>query len=153
MPKASPALVGLIRETRALFHVLRDAADRLHADLDLAAGPRAILENLVEGGPKTVPELARLRPVSRQFVQGLANALLKRGLIEAQANPGHRRSPKLAATAKGKALFAIVRQREAAVLSEASAALAGHDLAGAAEGLAALRRYFLAHPPRPKEDA
>ncbi|MCC7166356.1 MAG: hypothetical protein IT565_02180, partial [Rhodospirillales bacterium] len=55
MSKASPALVRLIRETRQVFHVLRDAADRLHADLGLPAGQRAILENLVEGGAKTVP--------------------------------------------------------------------------------------------------
>jgi len=153
MSKASPALVRLIRETRQVFHVLRDAADRLHADLGLPAGQRAILENLVEGGAKTVPELARMRPVSRQFVQGLANALLARGLIEAQPNPGHRRSPRLAATAAGKALFATVRRREAVVLAKATEALAGHDLAAAADGLAALRDYFAATPLTPPEDS
>lgn len=56
-------------------------------------------------GPRTVPEIARLRPVARQHIQRLANEMAEAGLVEFIDNPAHRRSKLLRLTVKGEAVF------------------------------------------------
>jgi DNA-binding MarR family transcriptional regulator len=90
-------------------------ASRIHFQLGPAAqhwlgggvhssGEAALLANLVELGPKTVPELAAMRPTSRQFIQGLVDGMAARGLVTLTDNPNHKRSRLVALTAKGRAL-------------------------------------------------
>ena len=68
-----------------------------------SGGEWGVLHSLVEGGPQTVPELARSRPVARQHIQMLANALRKRGFIRFVTNPLHKRSRLATITAEGRA--------------------------------------------------
>ncbi len=138
------ALRGLIDETRRLFHRLKAAAESLHQADSLAAGERAVLVELADGGPRTVPEMARARPVSRQHIQVIVNRLRRRGLIEAVDNARHRRSKNLQLTAPGREAVARVRGREGRVvaglvpkLDAAALEAAGRTLVRVGELLAA----------------
>lgn len=131
-------LIALIREIRIAFGRLRDSSDILHEDASVTTAMRAVLELLEEGGPQTVPHMARARNVSRQHIQQLVDALVAAGLVEPVANPAHRRSVLLALSQKGRAAFAAMRRREALALKTMLAMLDGVDLAATRAGLADL---------------
>ena len=118
MISETKALEALLSELRACFNRLKRLAERLHADLDVSAPNRAVLEALARGGTLTVPEIAARRGVSRQHVQLIINALLDRSLVTSRANPTHKRSPQFALSDTGSRLFALIREREATVLAQ-----------------------------------
>jgi DNA-binding MarR family transcriptional regulator len=120
-PAATRALSDLITETRRAFHRLGRAADRLHDDQGLTAAERAILVELAQEGPRTVPQMAKARPVSRQHIQTIVNALLERRLVEGAPNPHHRRSGLVALTDRGRDLVQRVLEKEATVLARLAA--------------------------------
>ena len=97
---------------RSLFHVLGDAVSKLHKRSGITAGMRGVLESVVGGGPQTVPQMARSRPVSRQHIQTLVNDLLRLKLVEYADNPAHRRSKVVRATQAGMRIFARLRKGE-----------------------------------------
>lgn len=129
------ALTRLIRELRTGYHRLTRLATALGADLGLTPPQRAVLEGLA-AGPRTVPDLARERGVSRQHIQTLANALAEAGLVETADNPAHRRSPLYRLTAAGRARFDALVAREAGPL-EALAGALGHGEAARAGAILA----------------
>lgn len=96
------ALESVVTETVALFQRLRREAERIHGQGETSSGRRAVLRGLSQRGPQTVPEMARARPVSRQYMQRLVNELTADGLVEAVANPAHKRSPLLRLTGAGE---------------------------------------------------
>jgi DNA-binding MarR family transcriptional regulator len=114
------ALSDLVTETRRAFHRLARAADRLHQHEGATAAERAILVELAQEGPRTVPQMAKARPVSRQHVQTIVNALLERGLVEGALNPQHRRSGLVVLTPSGRDLVGRLLETEAAVLADLS---------------------------------
>jgi len=109
-------VMEVIDATRALFHVLKVVADDVHGPDGLTAGARGVLQSLYEGGPRTVPQMARQRPVSRQHIQTLVNELLEDGHVVLTANPRHKRSMLVRLTPSGRRLFEGVRSREARLL-------------------------------------
>lgn len=66
-------------------------------------GTWSLLQLLATEGPKTVPEIAALRGVTRQHIQVTANELAGKKLIRFADNPAHKRSKRLVITPKGKA--------------------------------------------------
>ena len=118
MAAPQPELEALIDEVRLLWNTLVRRGETLHRREALTMGMRAVLEFIARNGPTPVPAIARRRGVSRQHVQALVNPLLERDLVEATANPAHRRSPRIRLTAKGERTIGRMRRREAAVLSE-----------------------------------
>jgi DNA-binding MarR family transcriptional regulator len=149
---AAEPLYQVIVEVRRLFHRLASATDRLHADRAVPVAQRAVLEALADDGPSTVPALARRKGVTRQHVQVLANALQEAGLVEAVANPAHRRSPRLALTPAGLRLFEAMRSREGRFLEGVAARLGTPPLPMVARSLRALGdavEASLDQPPRP----
>ena len=74
-------------------------------------------------GPLTVPQIAEMRPTSRQRMQRLADELAADGLVEFVDNPKHRRSKLVQLTRKGAA-----RYREMHARFLALAATLGGDL-------------------------
>lgn len=113
----------LIRRIRACFHRLKAAGDALHDDLGITAAMRGVMETLAEGGPRTVPDIARDKGVSRQHIQVLADALARAGLAAFKDNPAHKRSSLVALTDTGRAAFEIMRDRERAVLADIAESL------------------------------
>jgi DNA-binding MarR family transcriptional regulator len=68
-------------------------------------------------GPLTVPQIAQMRPTSRQRMQRLADELAAEGLVQFIDNPKHRRSKLVQLTPKGDARY---REFDARLLSIAS---------------------------------
>jgi DNA-binding MarR family transcriptional regulator len=92
--------------------------EHVHGRGTFSYGGRSLLISLVDGGPTTVPELARVRLVSRQYVQQLVDDLAKDGLVVFADNPAHRRSKLVGVTGKGRRKLASMFAREEKVLGE-----------------------------------
>jgi DNA-binding MarR family transcriptional regulator len=126
-------------EVRHLFQVLRALADAAHRSMGLTASTRAVMEALA-GGPRTVPDIARSKSVTRQHIQLLVDELARFDLVELKPNPAHLRSPLVALSRKGEALFASVRRREAPLIEQLAAGLDARKAAATIQTLNALRR-------------
>lgn len=98
--------------TRRLFRAMADKADSYLKPLGITAADRAVMEFLYPDKALTVPEIAQRYDVSRQHVQATVNPLLDAQLVEQRPNPTHRRSPRIALTAKGRKLFEKVKKRD-----------------------------------------
>jgi len=140
--RRAAALAAVFDATAALFHRLRAVAAEVHGQGELTAGRRGVLRDLSRWGPQTVPAMARRRPVSRQHIQLLVNALVADGLIEAKPNPAHRRSSLFRLTARGKTEVARMLGREARLLAAAPVGLSERDLAEVARVLRGLREFL-----------
>jgi DNA-binding MarR family transcriptional regulator len=122
----------LLRDVRRLFNQLRSLADALHADVGVTASMRAVLETLSLEGAASVPQMARQRAVTRQHIQALVDRLAEAGLVEARPNPAHKKSPLVALTSQGEAVFRAMREREGEFGQRISARLSGADVAAGA---------------------
>lgn len=129
----------IAQEVRNLFQVLKALADAIHKDAGLNASTRAVMEALADG-PRTVPDIARSKSVTRQHIQLLVDEIAKSELVEFKPNPAHLRSPLVALTRKGEALFAAVRRREAPLLDRLANGLDARKAATTVQTLSALRR-------------
>ena len=98
--------------------------------------------SLQQLGEQTVPQLARARPVSRQFMQTLVNKLLDEGLVDYIENPAHKRSRLVRLTQKGSAAVKIMIQRELKVLDGITLWISAEELQLAEKVLHDIREYF-----------
>lgn len=135
-------LYAMIGEVRTCFNLLKGLSDDLIADLGINASLRAVMESLADGGAQTVPAIARSKGVSRQHIQVNMDALLAKGLAESRDNPAHKRSPLFALTASGEEMFAVVQQRDAAVLERVAKSFDTTTMQAAGKALADLN-YLL----------
>jgi len=87
-------------------------AELLYQQGEHSAGRRSLLRSLKMDGPATVPQLARARPVSRQFIQKLANEMAADELVEFIKNPEHKRSKLVRITAKGERLLMEMMEQD-----------------------------------------
>lgn len=60
--------------------------------IDIPSGPRSILFLLSVNPLLTVPDMAKMRHVTRQHIQVQVNVLYEKGLVLAMENPTHARS-------------------------------------------------------------
>jgi DNA-binding MarR family transcriptional regulator len=111
------ALMGLIEETVAVHLQLQVVTEELHGHSELSRACRGVLRDLSRLGPRTVPQLARGRPVSRQNVQMLVNRLIAENFAEFLRNPEHKRSQLVRLTSRGKAFLEEMEKRETTLLS------------------------------------
>jgi DNA-binding MarR family transcriptional regulator len=133
------ALGDVIDQTVSLFHLLRALAEDLHGQGELTAARRGVLRGLDRFGPQSVPQIARARPVSRQYIQMLVNQLEADGLVELRDNRAHKRSRLVCLTPEGKAHLEALYQREAAFYDTLQLDLSEDALRSAAEVLHSLR--------------
>ena len=126
-PNLDPLISGIPR----LSSLLRSIGDAINADLGVTAAMRGVMASLAAAGPRTVPDLARERTVSRQHIQAVVNELIAAGLSRAVANPAHRRSVLIELTDKGRQAYAQVRSREVEVMARTAPAVSAADLAAA----------------------
>jgi len=121
------ALFELVFATARAFFRLRAAGTRLGAVTPWGGGLLGMLHGLKWGGPQTVPQIARARPVSRQRIQKLADEMAAEGLIEFVDNPAHQRSKLVRLTPKGEEAYDELRAAMLAVCEEMAADMdAGH---------------------------
>jgi len=142
-PSGSPAFEDVIDETTALFHLLHAVAAQLHGGGELTAGRRGVLRGLDRFGPQTVPQMARARPVSRQYIQSLVNDLEAEGLVETLENPAHRRSRLVCLTQRGAGALAEMYRREADLFATLELSIADDEMRHAASVLRSVRTALL----------
>ncbi len=128
--------------TALLYFRMRKAAEEMLGEGAQSSGRRSILKNLSGGGPQTVPQMARLRAVSRQHIQKLVNGLRADGLVELVENPAHKRSWLVRITDAGKTLAEATARREARILPELSRGIALEDIQIATRVLKSLKAAF-----------
>ena len=75
-----------------------------------------------------MPQIAQMRPTSRQRMQRLADELAAEGLVEFVDNPKHRRSKLVQLTAKGDTRYRALNVRLLAIASTLGADLSEGDV-------------------------
>ena len=110
-------------EVAQFFFRLRAVGQRTGLITSWGAGAFGFMRSLALIGPLTVPQVAKMRPTSRQRMQRLADELAAEGLVEFIDNPRHRRSKLVRLTREGGA-----RYRELGARLRAMASTMGADL-------------------------
>jgi DNA-binding MarR family transcriptional regulator len=137
-PQGDAATDVVLRTFRANGLFLA-AGDRLAADEGLTSARWQVLGAVaLEGRPLTVPQIARRMGLARQSVQASVNRLIADGLVDAAANPDHRRSPLIELTELGSRSYAALQQRQVGWVNELAAGLSASELATAARVLETL---------------
>lgn len=111
------AITDLMLEVAQFFFRLRALGQKSGLITNWGAGAFGFIRSLALIGPLTVPQIAQMRPTSRQRMQRLADELAAEGLVEFVDNPRHRRSKLVRLTRKGSARY---REMSARLLGIAS---------------------------------
>jgi len=91
-------------------------------------GAFGFIRSLALFGPLTVPQIAQMRPTSRQRMQRLADELAAEGLVKFIDNPKHRRSKLVRLTSKGDARYRDLNARFLAIALTMGVALGEADI-------------------------
>lgn len=94
----------------------------------LPVGVRAVLDLLRVRDALTVPRIAEVLGLSRQFVQRCVNEAEADGWVTLTTNPAHQRSSLVVINGSGRALVARIRADEAAALHPVAASLDRSDV-------------------------
>ena len=111
------AVAELMLEVAQCFFRIRAVGQKTGLITSWGGGAFGFMRSLALLGPLTVPQIAQMRPTSRQRMQRLADELADDGLVEFIDNPKHRRSRLVRLTPKGDSRY---RQLNARFLSIAS---------------------------------
>jgi len=112
-------LVGLSDELIRLSGRMKATFAGARREEGLGDSEMSVLNAVVEADrPPTVPQIGRSFGQPRQIVQRAANSLMEAGLIEAEANPDHKRAVLLRATERGIALKREIDARADAIAAE-----------------------------------
>ncbi|TQV80379.1 MarR family winged helix-turn-helix transcriptional regulator [Denitrobaculum tricleocarpae] len=144
--QSSPdSLYELIRLVRPLYKTLESSVAQELERTGISVSQRAVLEQLLDHGPITVPAIGRQLMLPRQFIQKIANELFEQELIRRRENEAHKRSVLLELTDKGEGAIAVIKEREAEVMLPIAAALNSDDLAITRTVITEIIRAFSAH--------
>lgn len=122
------AIADLMLEVAQFFFRLRAVGQRTGLITSWGGGAFGFMRSLAVIGPLTVPQIAQMRPTSRQRMQRLADELAAEGLVEFIDNPRHRRSKLVRLTRKGDARYREMGARFLAIASTMGAELAEADI-------------------------
>ena len=101
--------------------------------------------------PLTVPQIAQMRPTSRQRMQRLADELAAEGLVEFIANPKHRRSKLVRLTRKGDTCYRELNAQLLLIASTMCGDLSEADIRKTIEIVRQLSDDAKAHSERESE--
>jgi DNA-binding MarR family transcriptional regulator len=124
----SDAVADLMFEVAQFFFRIRAVGQKTGLITGWGGGAFGFLRSLALLGPLTVPQIAEMRPTSRQRMQRLADELAAEGLVEFADNPKHRRSKLVQLTAKGEARYREWNTRFLAIGSAMGAGLSEADI-------------------------
>ena len=111
------AIAELMFEVSQCFFKIRALGQKAGLITSWGGGAFGFMRSLAHLGPLTVPQIAQMRPTSRQRMQRLADELAAEGLVKFIDNPKHRRSKLVQLTPKGDARY---RELNVRLLSSAS---------------------------------
>ena len=124
----SEAIGDLMLEVAQFFFRIRAVGQKTGLITSWGGGAFGFMRSLALIGPLTVPQIAQMRPTSRQRMQRLADELAAEGLVEFVDNPRHRRSKLVRLTRKGDARFREWSARFLAIASTMGAELSEADI-------------------------
>jgi DNA-binding MarR family transcriptional regulator len=99
------AIAELMLEVAQFFFRIRALGQKTGLITSWGGGAYGFMRSLALLGPLTVPQIAQMRPTSRQRMQRLADELAAEGLVEFIDNPKHRRSKLVRLTPPGLARY------------------------------------------------
>lgn len=116
--KTHTAVDELVNEIRGFYQTLVAIGNELQEGSGITMGMRTVLEFLNNNGDHTVPQIARVRRVTRQRIQNVVDRLMEAGLVATRDNPSSKRSPLITVTPQGKSAIQQMRKREMKYLSQ-----------------------------------
>jgi DNA-binding MarR family transcriptional regulator len=127
------AVAELMLEVAQCFFRIRALGQKTGLITSWGGGAFGFIRSLALLGPLTVPQIAQMRPTSRQRMQRLADELAAGGLVEFIDNPKHRRSKLVRLTPKGNARYRELNARFLSIASTIGVALSEADIRKAIE--------------------
>jgi DNA-binding MarR family transcriptional regulator len=124
----SEAIADLMLEVAQCFFRIRAVGQKTGLITSWGGGAFGFMRSLALLGPLTVPQIAQMRPTSRQRMQRLADELEAEGLVEFIGNPKHRRSKLVRLTRKGDARYRGLNARFLAIASTLGVGLSEGDI-------------------------
>jgi DNA-binding MarR family transcriptional regulator len=121
------AIAELMLEVAQCFFRIRAFGQKAGFITSWGGGTFGFMRSLALLGPLTVPQIAQMRPTSRQRMQRLADELAAEGLVRFIDNPKHRRSKRVHLTPKGNARFRELNARLLSIAATMGAALSEAD--------------------------
>jgi DNA-binding MarR family transcriptional regulator len=122
------AIADLILEVAQFFFRMRAIGQKTGLFTSWGGGAFGFMRSLALMGPLTVPQIAQMRPASRQRMQRLADELAAARLVEFIDNPRHRRSKLVRLTRKGDARYRELSARFLAIASTMGAELSEAEI-------------------------
>jgi DNA-binding MarR family transcriptional regulator len=122
------AIAELMLEVAQCFFRIRAVGQKTGLITSWGGGAFGFMRSLALLGPLTVPQIAQMRPTSRQRMQRLADELAADGLVKFIDNPKHRRSKLLELTRKGDARYRELNARFLVIASTVGVALSEADI-------------------------
>ena len=122
------AVAELMLEVAQCFFRIRAVGQKTGLITSWGGGSFGFMRSLALLGPLTVPQIAEMRPTSRQRMQRLADELEADGLVEFIDNPKHRRSKLVRLTRKGDARYRELDARFLSIASTTGVALREADI-------------------------
>jgi DNA-binding MarR family transcriptional regulator len=122
------AIAELVLEVAQCFFRIRAIGQKTGLITSWGGGAFGFMRSLALLGPLTVPQIAQMRPTSRQRMQRLADELAAEGLVQFIDNPRHRRSKLVQLTPKGRARYGELNARFLSIASTMGVALSEADI-------------------------
>ena len=122
------ATAELMLEVAQCFFRIRALGQKTGLITSWGGGAFGFMRSLALLGPLTVPQIAQMRPTSRQRMQRLADELAAEGLVEFVDNPKHRRSKLARLTPEGDARYREMNARLLAIASTMGVAIGEPDI-------------------------
>jgi DNA-binding MarR family transcriptional regulator len=132
------AVAELMLEVAQCFFRIRAVGQKTGLITSWGGGAFGFMRSLATLGPLTVPQIAAMRPTSRQRMQRLADELAGEELVEFTDNPRHRRSKLVQLTRKGEATYRDMNTRLLSVATTLGEALDEADVRRTTEVLRTL---------------
>ena len=117
------AVAELMLEVAQCFFRIRALGQKAGLITSWGGGAFGFMRSLALLGPLTVPQIAEMRPTSRQRMQRLADELAAEGLVKFIDNPRHRRSKLVRLTPEGDARYRELSARLRSIASTMGVAL------------------------------
>ena len=143
------AIAGLMLDVAQFFFRIRAVGQKTGLITSWGGGAFGFMRSLALLGPLTVPQIAQMRPTSRQRMQRLADELAAEGLVEFIDNPKHRRSKLVQLTAKGDTRYRALNVRLLAIASTLGVDLSEADVRRTREIIKRLSDEVKRHSGRP----
>jgi DNA-binding MarR family transcriptional regulator len=121
-------IAELLLDVSQFFFRIRAVGQKTGLITSWGGGAFGFMRSLALLGPLTVPQIAQMRPTSRQRMQRLADELAAEGLVEFIDNPKHRRSKLVQLTPKGNTRYRELNARFLEIASTLGVGLSEGDV-------------------------